>query len=244
MAEDGRVTTDYAVGAYYAGEKSLVTRRKAWTPEDRGVIHASGHTFGADTNFTGAGRSLVSAIARRGMAVGSYDLGNTVEWGNDRHVSRISSGWTHLQGFAPSDRVLLLAVSMGAQAVVNWVRQFRDSVDIGAIALLLPAIDTKDIAYAEAGGRLDLAEWIFNAFGSEAGFRLSEPSHNAYNHAEALLGIPVCIWYSEDDPVTPVSRMGRWGAICSARMRSLGSVGHDGSAAPYAEMAAWLRQYA
>lgn len=196
--------TQYGSG-FVANESHVDMFSRFYRADGTTIGVLAGHGAGGLSNVWLAGSvfPLVKPIADRYPVVAG-DFGGAYSWGNDTAIDAVASGKTRLQGAlgAKAGKVLLYGISMGGAVVLNWARQHLD--DVAGILLIKPAVGIEDI---RANNRDGLAAGIEAAYGGNAGWQAAKPTHNPVQYAAELDGIPIHIWYAEDDETTIPGRV-------------------------------------
>ena len=213
-----------------------------WTPYRHradgtatGVVVGLSHGATVPGYFTAPYDEQIRAVASAGFPV-VVPGSSARAWGNADAIDAVDRAVAHVRdvlGCRP--RVALLGLSMGALAVCGWARQHPD--EVAALALVTPAVDLVDLSDAH-GYRAEIEEAHRAAGGVEAAL----PAHDPCTYASELGSIPLAIWYAPDDPVIDARSVLRFAAAHGGRqeLHVLDLAGHDPTAAPGPELAAYL----
>jgi alpha-beta hydrolase superfamily lysophospholipase len=161
-------------------------------------------------------------------------------WGNDDAIDSVdkSLGWLGaVDGQrCRDDKVFLAGASMGTLTTLNWARQHLDKV--AAVALCVPAVSLADLHDRNVQG------WkteIETAYGGAAAYTAAVPTHDPLTYASELVGLPIKLWYSPDDPVIAPAKVEAFAAAVGAELvANPAGTGHDVMAAPAADVTAWF----
>jgi pimeloyl-ACP methyl ester carboxylesterase len=178
------------------------------------------------------------AVAELGVPVATGDYSSSTHWGNDAAITSVAAVRTNLNTVTPkTDKVVIVAISLGALLALNWARQNLSLV--AAIALITPAVDLMDVhdntpAYASE---------IEARYTDLAGLTAGLSTHSPVVYGAQLAGIPIRNWYSTDDTVCRPSTQTAFAAASGATNVSLGAVGHGPGALTGNEVASFLAPY-
>lgn len=204
-----------------SGRRTLSGRRK-------GLVMLGGWT--ATVDYWGgeqAGQTGGEIISRavtdysvdsRGLLTVSCATDET--WGNSTMMSRITTLVDECQsaGYFPPGRVNLFGNSMGSLCVLKWALTYPTRV--ASIGISLPAPDVQSLYDRDPAG-VGIAASISAAYGGRPA-----DSDNPADRADELIGIPIKMWYSTNDPLTIASDSVSFGEAVGAEMVSLGAIGH------------------
>jgi alpha-beta hydrolase superfamily lysophospholipase len=242
-----------------SGKGRLLVRRKNWLPAThRGAILCNGWSVRAHHALTdGPTRGLVTECALEGMTVVSHDLtisGNADGWGNADVVTQIAALKTWLQGAgatqggAAAGKIVLIGISMGAIAALNYALSLATpSASIAGIALLNPMIDPADMA-ADPDTHALLTTSLYAAFGGSSGtYAVQGPAHNPNLKRAAIgeMGIPIRVWIStNDDTAESAIAVDFATKVRGVSLVEVGAYGHLIDSHPMRDIAVWLRDLA
>lgn len=225
--------TEYSRGSYVASEAhiGIEGRHYVRSATKRGIVACHGNSQTALTALTDSDhRPPYFGLADRGLCVGSADLGSTAgtpQWGNDTVRTRVGEVWAYLQSRfgAKTDKMLLLALSGGTPAALNYARQ--NPSNVAAIALLIPIPNVQD-AYDNRG----FSASIETAYGSAWAASAATHDPAASGNQAALAGIPIHAWTSSNDTAAVASVVNAYAALVGGSMAvsSMGAIGHSTSA--------------
>jgi pimeloyl-ACP methyl ester carboxylesterase len=222
------VVSHHAVGVYQAGEGVCTLRERLHKADGsrRGCLYFWGR---GNASWQATSRvywnGLQRDLAEAGIPVLSGDYGSPTHWGAPVTVTRAeqlrSYGVTQLG--IKSDKVLVLAISMGALAALNWAS--ANPSKVAAVALITPVLDLA-WAHDTYGGGSEAAQ-IDTAFGGNAAYLAAVGTSNPMTRAASFQGVPVKLWYSTDDPSVPTAHVASFATAAGAPTASLGAVGHS-----------------
>ena len=228
-------------GAYVASENHVAcfTARKAGVR--RGVLIHGGRGQTALGNLPPDG--VTRALAADSIPVMYADYSNGATWGNDVGRDRVGQLWTYQKNTwdAKTDKVCLYGASMGALPLLRWALANLSSV--AAIALAIPAVSLVDLHDNNRGGyaaEIETAHGVIGAYAGNATITARDPLQNAAAYA----GIPIKIWYSEDDPICVASAVAAFATAAAATAVNMGKLGHATDPAYAADVKAFLARYA
>lgn len=228
-------------GTYRAGEWHVESLPRGYTAGKRLVVWCHEHTAAGLTWPALRDVQCQSAIADAGLPAASADLGGPTTWGNDASVAAIDQLWSLMQARwgVPSDKLLLLAGSMGNLTAFNYLR--ANPTKVAAIAGILPVVDLAFIHDANPEANADPAE-VEAAYGGLAAYQAALPTHSPVIHKAS--GSPSAIWYSTSDPIALPATALQFAADVGATATSLGAVGHSFNGLDRTAVAGWLAQHA
>jgi predicted alpha/beta hydrolase family esterase len=259
LTGSGMVASSYSLDAQSRGY--LITRRKTWKPgTDRAVLLCNGfsrrayHVLGG-TYLDASTRRLAATVASAGLSVATSDLTTELfpatyldSWGNADVIDQVAAlkTWSQDTAEAAPGKVLLIGISMGATAALNYALSLDDPASqVGAIVLISPALDPGDIAGTPRDAILRAS--IYYAFGGTAEtYAAQGPAYNPNLRREEIgaMGIPIHIWQSNDDPIAVYSIAQDFVAnTANVEMTDVGAYGHVINEIPTDDIAAWLRLY-
>lgn len=217
----------------------------------RGVVFCHGNTADATQTIgqtpapsqPGTAR-LLKAIADAGFPVIGCDFGGN-NWGNQASVALVAAAVTYLQGpdvNAKAGTVLLVGQSMGNATAMVYALNYPSKV-----AGILGAIPVSDINDIEVNNRGGNASYINAAYGGAWSQATYGAAHNPTTFAGSLTGIPIKLWYANDDAVVLPSTVTTLAGECGAVTVNLGNVGGHGDGAvgsvPTQDAIDWLVSY-
>lgn len=246
-----QISTEYDNRWLDATEAQVLFKPRSYRANQSrlGVVLCSQHG-GAPKNFIEPTyRTLPDAIASAGMpvAIPSTRIGGVdgVSWGNNQAKQDIDEMRVlYLQSASVlncrQDKIGLVGISMGAFQALNWAVYHIPQV--AGISLIVPGL-ALDNAYNRNLFGTARAE-IEAAYGGPSPYLGSLYDHSPTYYAEYLTGVPIRIWYAPDDDVAWAAFVEdfatRVGPSCT--IHSLGNVGHNVTAAPVNEVAAWMAE--
>lgn len=237
------ITTSYGDGLYRATEDHVLSIRRGTKLDGtvRGLIYAHGASHTSAMDATATHRFILDAFADAGYVALITEMGGLLTFGNDASRDAFLDSVTYVRARgASTDPLVLAAGSMGAMPALYWASTHLS--DVAAIALIIPAVDVKDIYDNDRGG---LASDIDTAWGGAAAWAAAEPTRNPINYAASLSSIPIGIWYSSDDTIVLPARVEAFAAVHgNTDLHSMGAVGHAQNAATTLAAAAWLAEQA
>lgn len=217
------------LGQYVAGEKHVALRSRLYRHNGtrRPIIFfpggVGGHLAFLVTPINGS--QITPVLADAGYPMISADLGGGSDWGNDEAQTRIGQAWTQVKAelSTATDKMLLVGVSQGATAALNYAK--NNPTNVAAVACLVPAVDIQDIYDNDRAGA---------AAGIAAAYGGSRPpdTHNPADNTAALSGIPIKLWYATDDTIIFPATVTDFAAAVGATAVSLGAVGHTAETIP------------
>lgn len=166
--------------------------------------------------------ALVCELARNFPMV-VPDLGGGQTWGNDTAINAVGQARTFLHGAggAKAGKDVLVGVSMGFLAAMNYARAFPGNV--AGVVGILPVSDLNDIVTNNRGG---FAGNVHAAYGGTYVEAVHGLTHNPTNYA-ATITVPVRLYYAINDTIViPSTVTGLAAAIPGATATSLGALGH------------------
>lgn len=220
----------YASGVIAVGEGEAVFSSRLWKPGTASVPaiychHATGTARSAilptsETDFSI--RRIIEAVTLAGHPVIATDQGGASNWGADPAPARMDGALARIGEFgARTDRVLLLADSMGAVVALNWARANPELV--AAVALLVPVVNME---HAHDNASAPLPANIEAAYGGNAAYLAALATRNPFEHQEAYAEMPIRLWYSDDDPTAAASQVLEFAEGSDSDAVSMGAVGH------------------
>lgn len=252
--------TSYGAGRYVASEGDVLMLPSAYKRDGtaRGIVYCHGAGELAPTPLNAAGNKtyqlrLMQTLVEAGFPLVSCDLGvwaagNTTDsnnWGSTQAQTRIGQAKTWLQsasgGGAKSGTVLLLGISMGNAAMVNYAKNAAAAV--GAMVGILPVADIDDIYQ---NNRNSYRAAIGSAWGVTFPAALPANSNPATSNSGAV-GIPYRTYYASDDTIALPAPATALTTAIGGTATNLGALGHTdaaiGAVSPY-EVADFFRLYA
>lgn len=229
----------YLGTGYSGGERQLIMwpRMGARATSQRGAIFLWGHgnNAGIVTNggyYNGVGRAPAEF---NGLPVVTADFGGN-HWGRDDGITKVSALWAYFQsrGLA-SDKVDLIAISMGTLLALNWAK--ANPTAVRRILCVNPAVDLADFHDNNRGG---YAAEIETAYGGAAAYATAKTAHNPAENTASFAGLPIDLYYSTDDTIVVPSTVTAFAAASGATAHSLGAVAHTAGSLSAAEVAAVL----
>lgn len=193
-------STEYSVGTVVPAEGALVIRPKfkPLTPK-QGVMFV--HGAGSDSTYCisplGVQSTLTNLIATEGYTGYSGDNGGPNTWGNVSAISRMTSGYGHLQAQGTrAGKVALVSASMGGLVSLVWAAQNKSKVS--CIVSVIPVMNVTDIKTNNRGGYGAAIDAAYSGGWSEATYGAV---HNPRTLAAAgkFSGIPMLLFYGLTD---------------------------------------------
>lgn len=165
---------------------------------------------------TGEMRALTDGS---GFPVAAMGTGTT--WGNSTFRTNASQLKTNAQtALFASGKVHLLGASAGGLGALNWAK--NNPTLVQSIVLLIPVLDVQYVHTNNIGG---YAAAISTAYGGAP-----VDADNPADYAANLSGIPISLYYSTDDPYTPLSTNQAFIAATGAEGYSMGANQHGWTA--------------
>jgi alpha-beta hydrolase superfamily lysophospholipase len=200
----------YAVGAYSAGESSVLTEPKRAKRDGSsvGVIAVHGHG-GTSLQFQSAGSGsggFTLALALAGFTVLSIDAGGPTPWADDAEMTDLTAAYNYLLNtiHVASPKVCVLGWSMGGLAALNWVK--RNPTLVKAACVFAPATD---LAYFHdtSVGKATYAPEIEADYGGSAGWAAGIVGHAPIGEPANYRGLPpVRIYHGDADTTVPLAQ--------------------------------------
>lgn len=232
-----------ATGEYAAGAKHAEVIPRKFSPGSRLVIwcHEHGASGWTWPNVADAqARLSIGSV----MPAASGDIGGPSAWGNPASRTGIDQLWTFMVNKygVKSDKVLLIGGSMGGLTVLNYMH--HNPTKVQAAIALIPAINLQ--LHHDDPDTLGWEAEVDAAYGGHAGYLAARPEHSPYEYMNAPAGVPLSIWYSDNDTTTPFQYAIDYGEEVGAELHSLGSVGHGFGPASFDRgvLAQWLLERA
>jgi predicted esterase len=229
------------VGQYVASEAHRVVWARTTKVGAQAAIFCPGSHDGADSTYSVA-RVNMEALAQAGFIVGLLDMAQSPSqgtFGNATAQARIGQMRTFLQGTssplrAAAGKVHLVGGSGGVAAALNFARANPSLV--ASIAGIVPLTDLQDFYENRTDGQVTQAEVRAAYSGGVPDYATYSPA--ATGNQAALIGVPIKLWYSTNDPYIPVSTVVAYqgkvqGAGGTCVISSLGAVGHSDSGLSY-----------
>lgn len=191
-------------------------------------------------------------LAAMGIPCISADLGGPATWGNDTGQARITDAFNYMvtNHECSSDGFIGYGQSMGGPTMLNYMRlkPYNVVAFVGQVA----GIGLKDLHDRSVANPTDpvigaMGGSIEAAYGGTGGYNALIASHDPYTQilAHSILGIPMNLFVSDDDPVWTPAIANEFAATTGATLSSLGSIGHAvlplGRAV---EVGKWMRPFA
>lgn len=221
-------------------ETFLVPRRFTGTSAKRGCLYfwGRGNSSAILPNAL-YWRGVQHAVANAGIPVYSSDFVSSTHWGNDAAIAETSVARTNMNSVVSpkTDKVLIIAISMGAPLALSWARQ--NPTQVAAIALITPALDLQNVHDTTA-----YTAEMETAHGGAAAFTAALPTHSPTSFASELTSIPIKVWASENDPICSYARAQAFATASGAEFVSLGAVGHTAGTLDGNDVARFLGTYA
>lgn len=187
------------------------------------------HGAGSDAseavgNLTPAVRTVLYEVAASGYTITSPSMPQT--WGNPTSISRINDviSWNRTGLGSNSDPVVLIGASHGGACALRYISE--NPGDVACAVIIIPAVDMEEIRTTDA---LGLRDDIDAAWGVTYPAALPAGVNPAQNTAD-YLGVPLQIWYADNDAVCSASSITTFGAATGAEMHSVGNLGHSNAA--------------
>jgi pimeloyl-ACP methyl ester carboxylesterase len=239
------LVSSYRIGDYQAGEGCCLLNVRKYRPAGnrRGCLWFWGRG-NQSWQATDAvyWNGLQRKVAEAGTPVASGDFGSPTHWGNGTSVTRTEQLrlWQQTAQNVKTDKVVLLAVSMGALAALNWARQYPTRV--AAIALLTPIVNLGYYHDVYSDGGVVSAQ-IDAAYGGSAAYAAAAPTSDPMLYGAQLSGIPMKVWYSTDDPSVRPQDATAFASLAGADIKSLGAVGHSAGYLDFSSLDLFLNQH-
>lgn len=238
------VVSSYRIGAYQSGEGSclLHSRLHPFDGSKRACLYFWGR---GNQSWQATSRvywnGLQRDLAEAGIPVLSGDYGSPTHWGSPTAVTRAEQlrVWGSDQLKLRSDKVVVMGISMGSLAALNYAR--ANPSKVAAIVLITPI--TRLAYYHDTYNGGSEAAQIDTAYGGLAAYQAAVPTSDPQQYAASLSGIPLKAWYSTTDPDIPVAHVQSFAAAVGGTSASLGAVGHSAGALTSAELIEFFRPY-
>lgn len=147
-------------------------------------------------------------------------------WGNDAERDAVVDvvAWTAANYGTRTDKVALMAESMGGLTALNYAAAHLEQ--IAAVALAIPAINLQDIHDRDVIP--GIATSIETAYGGLAGYLAALPTHNPAVNAAAVAPIVhlTKAWYSQTDAICLPAETEAWSAANGVEIIDFGPEGH------------------
>ncbi len=156
---------------------------------------------GTDTNPSETG-DVLRATADRGVYRHRIiTLPTNWTWGDDEMITRIDDVLTYAEanyGFDPPYH--LVGVSMGTPCAMNWAVNNLDKVQ--SIACMLPAVNIQEIVDDALANTPPVAPPNVYPPNHGTAYGVRPPDdHNPASYAADLSGVPMKLWYSNNDTI-------------------------------------------
>ncbi len=241
-------TGRYSASAPSEGDALFLPRRPISAGSQRGVLFCHGAEGSSVQMFDptlGYEPTIAKLAGQAELPVVAADLGSVLNtsdvWGDDTGMSRMTDAWNWLKstsgGKAKTDACVLVGGSMGGLMAIDWA--YRNPTLVKAIAIIIPVLDLQDVYQNNRSG---LEPQINAAYGGAPDYSTRSPM----NLASSLAGMPIKIWYSTTDPVTPSTSTNttfQSSVGSSCLVQSLGAVGHTFSAVNPDDILSFLSNY-
>ncbi len=178
---------------------------------------------GSDTNPSEVGDALRDCAERYVYRHRIITLPTNWTWGDDEMITRIDDALTYAEaqyGFNPPYH--FVGVSMGTPCAMNWAVNNLDKVR--SIACMLPAVNIQEIVddnLANTGAVAPPNVYPPN-HGTAYGVRPPD-SHNPASYAADLSGIPIKLWYSNNDTICLPAEVVSFAADSGAETVNIGN---------------------
>lgn len=231
------VVSSYGYGRYAAAEADGVFHPQNYLPDNtlRGVIWCHGAGGGAVSGFDGSNNARLLRCIGTDRPLIIADLGGALNWGNDTSMARMDDAYDLLTGQfgAEIGKVFVAGGSMGTITALNWAKLHPELV--AGFASVLSVFDIEDV---RANNRGNQAAGINTAYGGtyvDATLRATKNPAYWITQGTPLAGIPMRIWYSDDDDIAIPSIGATFAAAAFASgsdviRTNLGSLGHTDAA--------------
>jgi len=213
-----------------------INRRRTGVAGDPAVLRCGGR--GA-TPLNLYGDSDVEAVTSRGLTVLAGSWTGPTHWAKPTALTAFGDGKTYIQSdpwSAAAGPVGSLAESMGTLLAILYA--LANPTHISAMALALPLVDFLAFYSENRGG---FASEISTARGGAPDSTVDPMSRAA---DIAALDIPIKLWASSDDTLTPLDEAQAFATAVGAECVDMGAVGHATYDAFAAEAADFLAAHA
>jgi hypothetical protein len=173
----------------------------------------------------------------------STDSGGIRTWGSDAVTGPAGTvegdrAWMVAQASAKADKALLLGGSMGGLTAI--LTALANPTKVAAVCVFIPAIDPEYVRLNDPAGGANTT-----AIQALYGVNPVPAAKQAYQRGADFraTGIPCQIWYSSNDPYTPVASTETFINAAGAEGRSMGAVGHTYDSVVTATAVQFLKQY-
>ena len=239
------VQSTYSVSPSHRAGQGLM-RWQPWTATDftqTGVIYGMGHGLVAPYYaFAPLNAWAVESVetAARPWVIPDTPFNS---WGNDDAIDSVDKSLAWLGRpdgqRCRDDKVFLAGASMGTLTTLNWARTHLDKV--AAVALCVPAVSLKDLHDRNVQGWKTEIETVY---GGAAAYAAAIDTHDPLTYAAELVGLPIKLWYSPDDPVIAPAKVEAFATAVGAELvANPAGTGHDVMAAPAADVTAWFQAH-
>lgn len=207
----------------------------------KGVLACPGWNGDADHFFTVGTdqRTLIEPIIEAGFPFAAREEGS--QWGNTESRARFTDLRTYAQstlGFA-SGKVHLFGLSAGSLAALRWAMANPSLVQ--SIAVVLPAVDPQDI-YDRDPASAGITASMNTAYSGRP-----VDAENPSKNTASFSGIPIKMWYSENDPICLPAKVTAFASATGASTVSLGTqsggaiTGHSINGIDPSQIANWIK---
>jgi pimeloyl-ACP methyl ester carboxylesterase len=186
-----------------------------------GTAHLPAALAQTDTDVSIA--EICRDLAAKGHPVIASDQAGVNSWSNNTAVTAVDGALTLIgtRTGCRTDRVLLLADSMGTLLALNWAR--ANASKVAAMALLLPA---PDMQYVHDNASAPLPANMEAAYGGLAALTAAYPTKNAALFPSSYTSMEIQMWASTDDPICTPVMVNAFAAATGIPVISMGAVGH------------------
>lgn len=186
-------------------------------------------------------RAIIHRLGRRGVPCITSDQAGTSSWSNAAAVGTVGNALTYAGARlgSRSDKAVLFGTSMGSLLALNYTQMNPSKVLAVAVMLPIP-----DLEWVHDNGPAPIPANIETAFGGLAAYNAAKAGYNPMNHTANFAGVPVRMWYSDDDPTAVPERAIAFATATGATIESLGAVGHTLTGIDADAVADWLAEFA
>lgn len=232
--------TSRGIGVYVASEAHTCASGRLYkgSSSRRPVVYFPGGV-GGDRKFlddSTTGSQIGPLLAECGYPIISAAFGGPSLWGNSTTATRIGQAWTQVKSqlSTATDKMLLIGVSQGATAALNYAKS--NPSNVAAIVGIVPAVDIQDIDTNNRGGASTAIQTAHGGAPSDA----LTPAKNA----SSFTAIPQKLYYASDDTTVIPSTVTTFAATSGASTVNLGAVGHTAATVDPQSVVSFLSQYA
>lgn len=239
--------TAWGTGQYAAGEGHVFHYNRLYVGDGtkRPIIWFHQHTGNATSTLQpGTAAYGLDVLAETGHPIIAADLGGPSTWGSDASLARTTDAFNYIiaRMGAKSDKALLWGGSMGTLTALLWAK--ANPTKVAALAVSLPVLNLQDVHDNRTFGATVYGPIIETAYGGAAGYAAALATKNPAATPASWAGVPMKLWYSEDDPVAIPSEVAAFAAASGAQTVSQGAAGHTFNGVDFKKVRDFLTSYA